>query len=57
MTELEALRAEVDRLRLGLLSVAGCANCAVCHERAYDLVGTPWRPLEDVMWTWEREPN
>jgi hypothetical protein len=57
VTELEALRAEVNRLRLGLLSVAGCANCAVCHELAYDLVGTPWRPLEDVMWTWEREPK
>jgi hypothetical protein len=53
MTEIEALRAEVDRLRLGLLTVAGCANCAVCKERAFDLVGSPWRPLEAVTWRWD----
>ena len=55
MSEIEALRAEVNRLRLGMLTISGCSVCAICKEKAFDLVGTPWRTLEDVMWAWERE--
>ena len=53
MTELEALRAEVNRLRHAMLTIAGCSVCAICKERAFDCVGTPWRTLESVAWTWD----